>query len=552
MAFLCPVRIKRNKKKKPLDDDSLQGPVPSMGRITGSASIETLVRVGIEKENGLGPESKMVVLHDFTPCVDDELEVKRGQIVHVLYQENDWVYVISEANQEGFIPHSYCAQYGSQLAGLALNVKKKLPRDTLGPPPGQTTMVPNNQVTPPPASSSASAVAAARMQMARYGGNPPPDVLNTGSTMAPQMSAGSRHESDHNVTLGTTVTSTSMGRVNPGMEHSDSDSFHDGGSMRPSGGNRSNLQDPSRSNSLMSETSSQPDIHPFFKDPSGRYVVLYSYSGQDENDLNVERGQCVTVLNCDDPDWYWVSKFDGREGFVPAGFIYPLDAIQRQQGLNSGHRGNNAPTTYTVATHHFSSPTSNGIGGPPLPAVSTNSPHYHHTSHSQNHTSHLNSHPWSGGSAGSSGPPSFSNSGVLSSANVAGVTSGGMAGDLVHGQMGLISTGPPLKSPLGQQHHQQPCGGPSPMMPSTAINGPPPLVSPNSPDLHCYNGTELVMLYDYKAQAPDDLSVRRGDWVYADLNNQTVDGWLWTYAPKTRKYGFIPRAYAKPPAMTSL
>ena len=48
--------------------------------ITGSASIETLVRVGIEKENGLGPESKMVVLHDFTPCVDDELEVKRGQV----------------------------------------------------------------------------------------------------------------------------------------------------------------------------------------------------------------------------------------------------------------------------------------------------------------------------------------------------------------------------------------------------------------------------------------------------------------------------------------
>ena len=57
---------------------------PSMGRITGSASIETLVRVGIEKENGLGPESKMVVLHDFTPCVDDELEVKRGQVRHGL------------------------------------------------------------------------------------------------------------------------------------------------------------------------------------------------------------------------------------------------------------------------------------------------------------------------------------------------------------------------------------------------------------------------------------------------------------------------------------
>lgn len=53
---------------------------PGMGRITGSASIETLVRVGIEKENGLSPDSKMIVLHDFTPCVDDELQVKRGNV----------------------------------------------------------------------------------------------------------------------------------------------------------------------------------------------------------------------------------------------------------------------------------------------------------------------------------------------------------------------------------------------------------------------------------------------------------------------------------------
>jgi hypothetical protein len=75
-----------------LDDESMHGAIPSMGRITGSASIETLVRVGIEKENGLGPESKMVVLHDFTPCVDDELEVKRGQIVHVLYQVRFFTY----------------------------------------------------------------------------------------------------------------------------------------------------------------------------------------------------------------------------------------------------------------------------------------------------------------------------------------------------------------------------------------------------------------------------------------------------------------------------
>ena len=168
-----------------------------MGRITGSASIETLVRVGIEKENGLGPESKMVVLHDFTPCVDDELEVKRGQIVHVLYQENDWVYVISESNHEGFIPHSYCAQYGSQLAGLALNVKKKLPRE------------PNQQQTvlPPPASGGSSNSGGSKVPPQRFGGsNPPPDVLNPANAMM------HKNETDPNMTMVTTVTSASMGR----------------------------------------------------------------------------------------------------------------------------------------------------------------------------------------------------------------------------------------------------------------------------------------------------------------------------------------------------
>ncbi len=89
-------------------------------------------------------------------------------------------------------------------------------------------------------------------------------------------------------------------------------------SVSPPGTSASAVGDPAvggggagggtRSNSLMSETSSQPDVHPFFKESSGRYVVLYSYRAQDENDLGVDRGQCVTVLNSDDPDWYWVSR----------------------------------------------------------------------------------------------------------------------------------------------------------------------------------------------------------------------------------------------------
>lgn len=39
---------------------------------------------------------------------------------------------------------------------------------------------------------------------------------------------------------------------------------------------------------------SEPDMLPFCKDPSGRYIVLYTFIARDENDVSVERGEFVT------------------------------------------------------------------------------------------------------------------------------------------------------------------------------------------------------------------------------------------------------------------
>ncbi|XP_024875551.1 SH3 domain-containing protein Dlish isoform X1 [Temnothorax curvispinosus] len=408
MAFLCPVRIRRGKKKKPgthnfnLEKECGTGgtglglgtrvPLPP-GRITGSASIETLVRVGIEKENGLSPDSKMVIVHDFTPCVDDELQVKRGQVVNVLYRENDWVYVIAaDTRMEGFVPHSYCAPYTSQLAELTLaslnNVKKKLPRSS------------ENEC----------------------------DLLSTGRLQETQQTdTGSASDCESYARNNITTADVNV--------------------------NRSNI---TQSQNSIQTISSQPDVHPFFKthqreillcipqDPSaGRYIVLYTFVARDENDLSVERGEFVTVLNRDDPDWFWVLRHcDGNEGFVPSGFVYP------------GHVLNSYATTLaTTATTNTASAEAHSPG---------------------------------------------------------------------KGTGGNIPGGESLQQKGVRDFRDE------------------------------TTGTELVVLYDYKAQAPDDLSVKRADWIYADLGNQTVDGWLWAYAPKTRKYGFIPKAYARPPAMTSL
>jgi hypothetical protein len=96
--FLFPVQANARPRDQPA----------APGRITGSASMDTLVRVALEKNNG-GRKMIMMVLSDFTPCTDDELGVKRGDRVRVLYRELEWAYAIRDDGVEGFLPWSYLA-----------------------------------------------------------------------------------------------------------------------------------------------------------------------------------------------------------------------------------------------------------------------------------------------------------------------------------------------------------------------------------------------------------------------------------------------------------
>ena len=42
--------------------------------------------------------------------------------------------------------------------------------------------------------------------------------------------------------------------------------------------------------------------------------MLYTFIARDENDVSVERGEFVTVLNKEDMDWFWIVRTDGQEG----------------------------------------------------------------------------------------------------------------------------------------------------------------------------------------------------------------------------------------------
>ena len=60
------------------------------------------------------------------------------------------------------------------------------------------------------------------------------------------------------------------------------------------------------------------------------------------------------------------------------------------------------------------------------------------------------------------------------------------------------------------------------------------------------------MLYNFEGQAFDDRTVRPGEYVYANLKEQIVPGWIWAYSPQRKKSGLIPEDSVKKPVVTDI
>ena len=271
-------------------------PPPLPGRITGSTSIDTLVRVGLEKEDFLSQggqgRQKMVVLHDFMPCVEDELSVKSGETVTILYQENDWVYVLAGDGREGFIPFVYCVPMGRSIDDLHASRRKLHPNNQ-----GNTADVAStNNPSCQPAHSLPSLQEAPEHSGAY---EEPSDA----SSQAPLLT---RQDSDERGSRG-----QQQQAHWPRYENLVDHCHRDNGGIVNLAASTSTLE--------------LVDIGTFHKEASGRSIVLFSYRANEEGDVDVDRGDFVTILNIDDPDWYWVSKTNGSEGFVPSNFLCPAE-----------------------------------------------------------------------------------------------------------------------------------------------------------------------------------------------------------------------------------
>lgn len=78
------------------------------------------------------------------------------------------------------------------------------------------------------------------------------------------------------------------------------------------------------------------ELRPFILDNYGIFVVLHNFVAREEKDINVNPGDCVTVLNKEDSNWYWVRRHEDQiEGFVPANYICDYGEVRAI--LNKGN-----------------------------------------------------------------------------------------------------------------------------------------------------------------------------------------------------------------------
>ena len=65
-------------------------------------------------------------------------------------------------------------------------------------------------------------------------------------------------------------------------------------------------------------------------------------------------------------------------------------------------------------------------------------------------------------------------------------------------------------------------------------------------------GSRLIVLHNFESKSFDDLTVQPGEYVYANLKDQLIPGWIWAYSPKSHKSGFIPEDRVKEPVVTDI
>ena len=290
-----------------------------MGRITGSDSIETLVKLELGKLNANNPETRRIILQSFTGYAPEEVTVKQGQKVNILFREGDWAYVITHDKKEGYVPFTYCARIGKPPSYRAPKLnkdKEKLLVTENVDVNGNDNEVSLEEIDTPLAETNDesyfSGIISDSFVSDEWSEQSCKEHPSTDSGFERQIKITDNPEIDK--TLSETIPAHLIGQVN-------TDSLKAGHTDSEIVGQSIDLKAPKE------DILSEQKVTSFDRVPLGRFLVLYDFVGYYEDDASVRQADIVTVLNAEDSDWFWVRKTDNSEGFVPSNFLFRLGLL---------------------------------------------------------------------------------------------------------------------------------------------------------------------------------------------------------------------------------
>ena len=342
--FFCPTRFGRRRRKQKTQQVS---------KFPGGNFEEP--QYTPEVTHHYPPGCYSVILQDFNAYVADELTIHEGDIVQMLYRENDWAFVANLDGEEGYVPFSFCAEhhphhplrsssYRSHSSGGSREPSEQLGRDS------------RTSSELAPKRSEHSSTASSNSSHTQQQSSP----TTTKASMQSLLTTPERIDQRKIMTTNRVVTVDRLGDANSPAASDPEEHV-----ATPQRGRGENFPRPATesapivdrhttytevhvcpkvNNEVLTSTTSQPAR--FVKKPSGFYLVLYDFRECGEDEIPIGRGEIVTMLNDDDSDWAWVAKQDDTQGFVPRNFLCAIGhsalSDQGAQGQGSSQRRSEA------------------------------------------------------------------------------------------------------------------------------------------------------------------------------------------------------------------
>lgn len=252
---------------------------------------------------------KARVLWKYTAVERTDLHAEKGEIVLLLYRENSKVYAVNNKGRRGFIPFNYCTVLRKN--DFVTNFSR--PESTQKSDKWPANVYFHEFQKASSHHSRTSCSAAKVVHVPGFNGNV--------STSSVQRSRSEEALYSHNYHKSRTR------KISSSLE---------------------DLSDDNRTISMVSDLihwdrkapetfkrRQKVQVTHFRKFENEAVMVLFDFHAADENDVDVQRGEVVTVLNRDDLDWWWVMRDDGVEGFIPSSYA-SIEAIRISSGSSPG------------------------------------------------------------------------------------------------------------------------------------------------------------------------------------------------------------------------